>query len=177
MPTPAESGFRHGISTMPKLRVGMPPAILAIMPQMAKVLYRFKPVESPAGRNMSAHGVSRGFGGCPDSFSAPLGATHWSIPLSCIVSPFQGLKSCYIQATHGLRHGLTYTAPDGAGVDGKDISSTLWCFGVVSVTYLSGNGRCSFFLPYKYLPVGRWLRPGRLRRRLPDLNQLYSQLT
>jgi len=28
MPTPAESGFRHGWSTMPKLRVGMPPTIL-----------------------------------------------------------------------------------------------------------------------------------------------------
>jgi len=27
MPTPAESGFRHGRSTMPKLRVGMPPTI------------------------------------------------------------------------------------------------------------------------------------------------------
>ena len=38
MPTTAEGGFRHGIATMPKLRVGMPPTILAIMPQMAKVL-------------------------------------------------------------------------------------------------------------------------------------------
>jgi len=38
MPTPAESGFRHGWSTMPKLRVGMPPMILAVMPQTAKVL-------------------------------------------------------------------------------------------------------------------------------------------
>jgi len=26
MPTHAESGFRHGWSTMPKLRVGMPPS-------------------------------------------------------------------------------------------------------------------------------------------------------
>jgi len=41
MPTPAEGGFRHGCSTMPKLRVGMPPTILAIMPQMAKVLRLF----------------------------------------------------------------------------------------------------------------------------------------
>jgi len=31
MPTPAGSGFRHGWSTMPKLRVGMPPMILAVM--------------------------------------------------------------------------------------------------------------------------------------------------
>jgi len=38
MPTPAESGFRHGRSTMPKLRVGMPPTIFAVMPQTAKVL-------------------------------------------------------------------------------------------------------------------------------------------
>jgi len=38
MPTPAESGFRHGRPTMPKLRVGMPPTILATMLQMAKVL-------------------------------------------------------------------------------------------------------------------------------------------
>jgi len=42
MPTPAESGFRHSISTMPKLRVGMPPTILAIMPQMAKMLLIFQ---------------------------------------------------------------------------------------------------------------------------------------
>jgi len=41
MPTPAESGFRHVWSTMPKLRVGMPPTILAIMPQMAKMLQTF----------------------------------------------------------------------------------------------------------------------------------------
>jgi len=27
MPTPAEGGFRHGWSTMPKLRVGMPPTV------------------------------------------------------------------------------------------------------------------------------------------------------
>jgi len=38
MPTPAESGFRHGWSTMLKLRVGMPPTVLAIMPNRAKVL-------------------------------------------------------------------------------------------------------------------------------------------
>jgi len=38
MPTPAESGFRHGKSTMPKLRVGMPPTILAIVPQVADEL-------------------------------------------------------------------------------------------------------------------------------------------
>jgi len=40
MPTPAESGFRHGWSTMHKLRVGMPPTIFAIMTQMAKVLLK-----------------------------------------------------------------------------------------------------------------------------------------
>jgi len=40
MPTPAESGFRHGIATMPKLRVGMPPTIFAVMPQIDKVLPR-----------------------------------------------------------------------------------------------------------------------------------------
>ena len=38
MPTPAEGGFRHGWSTMPKLRVGMPPTILAVMLHLAKVL-------------------------------------------------------------------------------------------------------------------------------------------
>jgi len=40
MPTPAEGGFRHGGNPMPKLRVGMPPTILAIMPQMAKMLQK-----------------------------------------------------------------------------------------------------------------------------------------
>jgi len=38
MPTPAEGGFRHGTATMPKLRVGMPPTILVVMPKMAKML-------------------------------------------------------------------------------------------------------------------------------------------
>jgi len=43
MPTPAESGFRHGWSTMPKLGASMTPVIFAmysIMPQMAKVLQK-----------------------------------------------------------------------------------------------------------------------------------------
>jgi len=38
MPTPAESGFRHGCPSMPKLRVGMPPTILAVILHLAKVL-------------------------------------------------------------------------------------------------------------------------------------------
>jgi len=42
MPTPAEGGFRHGCNTMPKLRVGMPPTILAIIHQMATVLQFFQ---------------------------------------------------------------------------------------------------------------------------------------
>jgi len=47
MPTPAESGFRHGLPNMPKLRVGMPPIhplfrlIYSIVLQMAKVLRLF----------------------------------------------------------------------------------------------------------------------------------------
>jgi len=48
MPTPAESGFRHGWSTMPKLRVGMPPMIFAIMPQMAKMLHKIKVIKRKA---------------------------------------------------------------------------------------------------------------------------------
>jgi len=39
---PLKAGLTHGWSTMPKLRVGMPPAIFAIMPQIAKMLLKFK---------------------------------------------------------------------------------------------------------------------------------------
>jgi len=35
---PLKAGLAHGLSTMPKLRVGMPPTILAIIPQIAKML-------------------------------------------------------------------------------------------------------------------------------------------